>query len=248
MRVKFLSLSLFVISLLSLSASAQLSPSGPTAASAGVAGSQAVGGDVASGSVTAINPIRIGIDSSSGPTIRALQSIFQPGDNDQGLQLLGVGLTVNNGTNQDKVRDARLATFPTSGTLTARNSIGAIISEKGSRWSATSAPAAGSQATASIAAEASVRHVVDCISFTAAAATAPAATALTVNLRDGASGAGTALWTFSIVAPASVGTHATYGVCGLNLVGTTNTATTLEFAAGLANELESVQMSGFNVN
>jgi hypothetical protein len=154
-----------------------------------------------------------------------------------------------NGSTYDRARTADLTNYNTAGTLTAANSIGAVLTEKGSRWSVIHNPAAGSQATASIASEASVRHVVDCISFSAASTTAPVLTALTVNVRDGASGAGTIIWTNQVVISAATGQNvAPVNFCGLNLVGTTATAMTVEFSASLANLIESVSISGFNVN
>lgn len=144
---------------------------------------------------------------------------------------------------------ASLTNYPTSQTLTARNLVGAQLTEKSSRWMVIHNPAASSQATASIAAEASVRHVADCISFSAGSTTAPALTALTVNLRDGATGAGTIIWTHEVIASASTGQNiAPHSLCGLNLTGTTNTAMTLEFSASLANLIEAVSVSGYNVN
>lgn len=154
-----------------------------------------------------------------------------------------------NGTNFSRPYVASLANYATAATSTARNEAGAQITEKGSRWGSFSNPAAGSQATISLAAEASVRHVADCVSFSAAATTAPALTALTINLRDGATGAGTILQTWQVAIPATTGTLvAPLSVCGLNLVGTTNTAMTLEFSASLANLIESVSLTAFNVN
>lgn len=126
---------------------------------------------------------------------------------------------------------------------------GAIISERGSRWSQTSTPAAGTQATASRAAgSASTRHVADCANYSAGAIAAPAATALQINLRDGATGAGTVLWSLTIVAPASAGQHVNGHVCGLNLIGSLATAMTLEFSAALASESQSVTLTGYDVN
>ncbi len=109
-------------------------------------------------------------------------------------------------------------------------------------------PAASSQATASIANEATVRHVADCIGFSAGSTSAPSLTALTVNLRDGATGAGTIIWTTEVVVSAATGQNvAPINVCGLNLAGTTNTAMTFEFSASLTNLIESASVSGFNV-
>jgi hypothetical protein len=154
-----------------------------------------------------------------------------------------------NGVSADLLRSADLTNYNTAQTTTAANSIGTVLVEKGSRWSVIHNPAAASQASASIASEASVRHVVDCVSFSAVATTAPALTALTINVRDGASGAGTIIWTYQVVIPAATGQSvAPHSVCGLNLVGTTATAMTLEFSAGLTSLVESVSISGFNVN
>ena len=76
--------------------------------------------------------------------------------------------------------------------LTASINAGASLVEKGPRWSVFSGPTTGSQASASKAAGgAGVRHVVDCITFSGVAVFAPALTFSMVNLRDGASGAGT---------------------------------------------------------
>lgn len=122
------------------------------------------------------------------------------------------------------------------------------VSEKGARWSVLSVPATGSQATASKAAGAAgVRHVADCVSYSAAAAVAPAATTLVVSLRDGASGAGTVLWTTVVVAPATSATHVNFNFCGLNLIGSSATAMTLEFNNPLASENESVTLTGYDV-
>lgn len=144
---------------------------------------------------------------------------------------------------------AAITTFPASTTTTSRNIVGAAISEKSSRWAVIHNPSAGTQASASIAAESSVRHVVDCVSFSGAATTNPSATALTINLRDGATGAGTIIWTYQVVALAATGNLVpAHSICGLNLVGTTNTAMTFEFSALLANLIESVSISGYNVS
>jgi hypothetical protein len=59
--------------------------------------------------------------------------------------------------------------------------------------------------------------------------------------------AGTVVWQMNVVAPASVGTHGTWGYCGLNLVGTAATAMTLEFSGLLTNEYESVTLTGYDV-
>lgn len=144
-----------------------------------------------------------------------------------------------------------LGQVPVSTTLTARNVAGAIFAEKSSRWTVVSFPASGSQGTASLAAEAGVRHVIDCVSFAGDASAAVTAAAGNVAIRDGATGAGTVIWQAAIAhqvaAGAGVQTVPPAAVCGLNLVGTTNTALTAEFNAGVTGEVQSVSISGYNV-
>lgn len=146
---------------------------------------------------------------------------------------------------------AALATYPVSTTTTARSIVGANIVEKSSRWTVVSFPAAGTVGSASLAAEVGVRHVIDCISFAADASAAVTAAAGNVAIRDGATGAGTVIWQFAVAhaaaAAAGVQTVAPHSFCGLNLVGTTNTAMTAEFNAGVVGEVQSVSISGFNV-
>lgn len=150
----------------------------------------------------------------------------------------------------DRPQSASLANFATAVTTTARNNQGSTLGEFGSRFTVNSAPAAGSQATASIAAEASVRHVATGICFSSGSAVAPVLTSLQVNLRDGATGAGTVLITFEVEIPASTGvdtapfcTQFTGGIAG-----TTNTAMTVEWSASLANLKQTATLIGYNVN
>ena len=121
----------------------------------------------------------------------------------------------------------------------------AIEAQTGPRLLATHAPAVNTQATASVAANATRTIVADCIIATYTAGTAaPAATVVGLNLRDGATGAGTVLWAVTMAAPAAAGTMSpVVQLCGLNIWGTPNTAMTLEFnAAGGANTFESVAL------
>lgn len=158
---------------------------------------------------------------------------------------------LDDGVNARYARSASLANMATAETLTGVNSIGSQFTEKGQRWSVISNPATSSKATASIAAEANVRHVVDCISFSASGAGAVAAGQFTISVRDGATGAGTVIWTFEAGQPGLTTGQETFnpfGLCGLSLVGTTNTAMTLEFNTGLTNLTEAVSMSGYNIN
>lgn len=132
--------------------------------------------------------------------------------------------------------------------LSAAINEGVPLAEKGARWSVVSAPAVSVQASASKAVGAAgVRHVADCVTISAGASTAPAATQLTINLRDGATGAGTIIWSTEITAAATATNHGNVAFCGLNLIGTAATAMTLEFAALLTNEFESATLTGYDV-
>lgn len=111
-------------------------------------------------------------------------------------------------------------------------------------------PAAGSQATITQAAGgANVRNVATGVCFSAGSTTAPVLTALTVNLRDGATGAGTVKMTFEVIIPAATGQNVAPICIQLPqpIIGSVNTAMTLEFSAGLANLIESVSLQGYTI-
>lgn len=149
----------------------------------------------------------------------------------------------------DRPEAASSANYAAATTLTARNSAGAQLSEKGSRWTVTSNPAAGSVASASIALEAGVKHVVDTVCFSAGSTAAPAATSLQINIRDGATGAGTIIGVFELDITATTGQNvAPQCITNLNLPGTAGTAMTAEFSSLLANLKEAIFITGHNVN
>jgi hypothetical protein len=110
-------------------------------------------------------------------------------------------------------------------------------------WSVQHTPAAATQATISKAAVTNFRHV--CTGFTASiAAVGTASGIVTAVLRDGATGAGTILWTGKMNVP--IGGCAALSKDGLNVVGTKGTAMTLEFTgAGAAATEETVSMQGY---
>lgn len=119
-------------------------------------------------------------------------------------------------------------------------------------WSVVHAPAANTQATASKAAGgANVRHICTGILATfVAGAVAPTAVQVTVVVRDGATGSGTIIWTGVMALPAVAGQSAAPIMHDdLTLVGTLNTAMTVEFiAAGGANTVEAVSIQGYDRN
>lgn len=113
-------------------------------------------------------------------------------------------------------------------------------------WGITHTPAAATQATSSKAGIASTRHVCTSISF-ACMVDGTKQTAIQVNLRDGASGAGTILWSMTLLK--QIGDAPTVlALSGLSIAGSINTAMTLEFsAAGVAASLQSVSLTGFSL-
>lgn len=111
-------------------------------------------------------------------------------------------------------------------------------------------PGAGTQATISQpAGAAGVRNVLTDFSFGIATNTsAPTATILTVNLRDGATGAGTVLKSWSISVPNAVGYNFAISKDDLWIEGSAATALTLEFSGSLANCLEYCNLGGVQVS
>lgn len=92
---------------------------------------------------------------------------------------------------------------------------------------------------------AGVRHVCTSISTSFSTGANAQATALDINLRDGASGAGTVLWSKRVILP--INGLWDVNLTNLNIVGSPNTAMTLEFvAAGVAGSVESVALTGYD--
>jgi hypothetical protein len=130
---------------------------------------------------------------------------------------------------------------------TAATSNGVPYAATLSTWNQTSAPAANTQATTTKAAGGgTVRHVTTSVTWCFATDTAAGAGPFAINLRDGASGAGTVLRTWYANLPAAENSTC-FGLSGLNITGSANTAMTLEFAAaGGAATLETVGFSGYS--
>lgn len=130
--------------------------------------------------------------------------------------------------------------------LTATNA--ALVTGPG-QWAITHAPGAAAQATISKGAVASTRHVCTGLVCSVTAGTsAPTAALVTFNLRDGATGAGTILATFQTAVPATAGV-ASPPIClsGLNIVGSVNTAMTLETSGATgSNVAASVALFGYS--
>lgn len=117
--------------------------------------------------------------------------------------------------------------------LTAKVSTKSLLTTEPGQWAETHAPAVNTQATKSHAAGAAgVCHVCKWLSITLANdSTGSVQTVLTFHLRDGATGAGTALASFTLALPATAGEARSLTLSGLNIVGTAATAMTLETAS-----------------
>lgn len=117
-------------------------------------------------------------------------------------------------------------------------------------WYIQHAPAANTQATISKAAGAAgVKHVCTGFSWSlSSGAGAPTPELITIVIRDGATGAGTVMWTETVSLPATAGSSARGGQSGLWLVGTAATALTIETdSAPGANVVANVSLQGVSI-
>lgn len=133
--------------------------------------------------------------------------------------------------------------------LAATVSTKALLTTEPGQWSETHAPAVNTQATKSkTAGAAGVRHVCKWLSITLGQnSTGSVQTLLTFNLRDGATGAGTILASFTLSCPATAGECKVLTLSGLNIVGSAATAMTLESAsAPAAQTYASVSFGGYS--
>lgn len=114
-----------------------------------------------------------------------------------------------------------------------------------SEWSLISAPAAATKASATVAAAGvGVRRIMSSLSFSLSAIAAQGE--IEVQVRDGATGVGPVLWQMGVNAP--VGGNINFSLSGLDLLGSVNTAMTIEFsAAPAAGNFERVNAQGCSV-
>ncbi len=127
---------------------------------------------------------------------------------------------------------------------TAATTVGVAYSASLGTWSITNSANAGTPTVSRAAGGGTVRHVAVCVSVNVGAA-ATAQPVVQVNLRDGATGAGTILRSWQLAAPAN--DSAQVDLCGLNITGSANTAMTIEFAAATAAATQaSVNLSGYS--
>lgn len=128
--------------------------------------------------------------------------------------------------------------------LALASKAGVAMVEASGHWSIQHEPAVATRATISRAAGgAGTRHI--CTGFSGSlCAVGAIAAPLYLRVRDGATGAGTILWSAAFILPA--GDSRTFGLSGLSLLGSDNTAMTCEWsAAPAAGDFQSVSLSGF---
>jgi hypothetical protein len=112
-----------------------------------------------------------------------------------------------------------------------------------SSWSVQATPAAATQATVTLAAKPGGRHVA--VSGTVCAIGVAAQGPIVFNLRDGATGAGTILWSVTLEALAGASACQSFVVPGIK--GSVNVAMTLESsAAPAATNLATVTLQGYD--
>jgi hypothetical protein len=122
---------------------------------------------------------------------------------------------------------------------------GVLMTDSPGNWSQSAEPAADTVATTSKAGVALQRHVCTAIGASIVGVAAIAAP-IYLRLRDGATGAGTILWSQAFVVP--LGQCLNFALSGLNIVGTVATAMTLEFSASPgATNFQTVSLSGRTV-
>lgn len=151
-----------------------------------------------------------------------------------------------NGTTFDRGRSGSAANLALTGP-TGGGVVGSELVHLPGDWSINNTPNSATQATITRAAGgAGVRHVCTSISATLACGSTAQASVVVLNLRDGATGAGTILWSKQVILPANGLWEVSLG--GLNIVGSAATAMTLEFgAAGATGTFESVSLTGHDV-
>jgi len=212
-------------------------------------GRQMAVGAAATGAAVTGNPVYVG--GNDGTNVQPFKTDTSGRVNMVGAAATGAAVAGNpvyiGGTDGTNVQPFKVTSAANNSSTTQS---GIFLHEKGARWSVSSVTGSNTQASASKAAGgAGVRHIVDCVQFSAESTAAITATQDDVILRDGATGAGTVLmqWRNGIVSAAAAQVGLAQSICGLALIGTANTAMTLEFANGITNVLMSVTITGYDV-
>lgn len=174
----------------------------------------------------------IGSMLCNGGAFEQLRSIGS-GHSAGGTGAAACGLLAYNGSQYSRVVLNTAANI--SGTTQA-NQLG--IAAPGEWTENSSVAAAGTPSASKTAGAAGVRHVCRNLSISIANNGAAKTALITINLRDGAAGAGTIKRTWQFIVPA--GDTINIDVADLNIFGTAATAMTLESAAALPADVSGV--------
>lgn len=150
---------------------------------------------------------------------------------------------LDNGASWDRARSMSQANqAAAAGTSGNRGST--LVAMHGN-WSILNFPATNTAATATRAADAAGRrHVLTSLHFSVTGAPAAAAGIVQCVVRDGATGVGTIIWSGVLAAPTADASEISLG--NLSIVGSVNTALTIEFAgASGAGTQQSVSATGY---
>lgn len=150
---------------------------------------------------------------------------------------------LDNGSSFDRARSVSSLTH--GGALAVNGLRGIALVAMHGTWPIVNHPATNTVATATRAAGAGGRrHVLTSIHFSLAAAPAAAAAQTQCVVRDGATGVGTILWTGVLAAAVAGLAEISHG--NLSIVGSADTALTIEFvaASGVGTQ-QSVSASGY---
>lgn len=183
---------------------------------------------------------------TQGAAVDATGGLMVRGEAASGAAVAGNPVLIGgqDGTNAVTLKTASAANLATG--ATAGN--GSAMVTAPADWAVNNVAGAATQATITKAAGAAgVKHVATSISGQISTVGTAQAAQLVFNLRDGATGAGTVLWSVGI----SLATNSTWGfyLTGLHIIGSAATAMTLETAAApVAAAFASVALTGYDVS
>lgn len=150
-----------------------------------------------------------------------------------------------NGATYDRLRTQSLTNSA------AATQSGVLLSTQPAEWTNSFVAALNTRATTTRAAVANARHICTMIYAKVTALPAIAAGPVVLSLRDGISGAGASLFTTRMLSGGATSTTAQSDIVqlsGMQIVGSTNTAMTLEFdAAAGPSTYENLNMTGYDV-
>lgn len=193
---------------------------------------------------TSSNAARVTIYSSSGTEFAtSTNPVFvQSGSTGSATPTKAVLVAGDDGTNLKGLITASAANMVSAGQLGDQT----LTMTQMGQWAVTHLPATATKATISKGANASGRHVCTGYISSMAVAGTTCTTVLTWSIRDGATGAGTVLWSGAMQQFVTGQDH-NNSQNGLALIGTANTAMTIEFsAAGTTATQQTVSMQGFD--